>query len=42
MRIRSWKHWFLCLLLVGVVSLQWQALPVAAAASDELPVGATS
>lgn len=42
MRIRSGKNWFLCLLLVGVVRLQLQALPVAAAASDELPVGATS
>ena len=42
MRIRSWKNRFLCLLLVGVVSLQLQALPVAVAASDELPVGATS
>lgn len=42
MRIRSGKNWFLCLLPVGIVSLQLQALPVATAASDELPAGATS
>jgi hypothetical protein len=35
MRIRSGKSWSLCLSLVGVVSLQLHALPLAAAASDE-------